>query len=101
MVWSDGSSLCPWRNAWFFPETGYRFESLMKKGFLLYAGLVVIFGLGMFFTLERGRHLQPPAASTQMPRSVKSLQSPPARTENAPSIWSSLEANLHEPLSRL
>jgi len=30
----------------------------MKKGFLLYAGLVVIFGLGMFFTLERGRHLQ-------------------------------------------
>src|SRR6266702_679246 len=73
----------------------------MKKGFFLYAGLVVIFGLGMFFTLERGRHMQAPAASAQIAGSGQRIESPPARTENPPSIWSSLEANLHEPLSRL
>jgi len=74
---------------------------VLKKGFLLYAGLVVIFGLGMFFTLERGRHLQAPTASTQMAASGQRIESGPARTENTATIWSSLEANLHEPLSRL
>lgn len=68
----------------------------MKKTLFLYAFVLVVFGLGMFFTMDRGEHLASRSTTTK-PVSIMSLTS----GDGTRSIWTALDANLQEPLSRL
>jgi len=67
----------------------------MKRTVLLYVVALVLFASGVTAVLHFGRGMKPPAgpAEIQEPRAAH----PPA----TPSIWSALQENSHDPVSRL
>jgi Kef-type K+ transport system membrane component KefB len=74
----------------------------MKRYAVLYAVVLLIFGLGIFFTLEHGRSLKPPGGTVEKQAEAIKPAATPAHVAPADgSIWAGLEANLHEPLTRL
>lgn len=71
----------------------------MKRTILIYIGVLLLCGVGMFVAFERGRHLQPPAAVEGAPATVGVTA--PAASGDSASPWSPLRENLKDPLSRL
>ena len=69
----------------------------MGKSLLVYIVVLVLFALGLILTLERGRHLQRPFQPVTS-SSSSTVKSPP---QSPATLWSALDANFHEPLSRL
>src|SRR5258707_1751819 len=69
----------------------------MRKSFLVYSVALALFALGLILTLERGRHLQGHLRS-ETSSSSSTVISPP---QSPVTLWSALDANFHEPLSRL
>jgi Kef-type K+ transport system membrane component KefB len=64
----------------------------MKRTLLIYLSLLLVFGLGIFLVLQKGRELSPPAAVENVP---------PAPTADTSSPWSAFRENFKEPISRL
>jgi Kef-type K+ transport system membrane component KefB len=74
----------------------------MKKGLTVYILVLVLFGLGIGLTIERGSHLKAPAMSAKAGTPVVESQvTTPIVREQPASLWSALEANLRDPLGRL
>jgi Kef-type K+ transport system membrane component KefB len=71
----------------------------MKRTILIYVTLVALFGVGMYVTLEQGRHLMPPKAPANA--SATPTQAVAASSSNASGVWSALTENAKGPLSRL
>jgi Kef-type K+ transport system membrane component KefB len=70
----------------------------MKRTFLIYTVMLLVFGAGMYVVLERGRHLVPPAgAGDATATSIASA----APVHESGSFWSGLRENVKGPLSRL
>ncbi|HEY8032914.1 MAG TPA: cation:proton antiporter [Methylocella sp.] len=72
----------------------------MKKYVLLYSAVIIIFGLGIYFTLAYGQHLAPPAGTSAIQTGLLDKSSP-APAVNSSSILSGIKGNLQEPLGRL
>jgi len=70
----------------------------MKRVVLIYLTLLVVFGAGILFIIQRGQHLPPPLAEAGI-ESVGVHHPVVAGDPNT--IWSSLNENIKEPLSRL
>ena len=71
----------------------------MKRTILLYAVMVSLFGLGMYLTLDHGRHLLPPKPSPNVTTTM--THAAPASSSGPSSLLSSLNENAKGPLSRL
>jgi Kef-type K+ transport system membrane component KefB len=71
----------------------------MKRTILLYAVLVSLFGLGMYLTLNHGRHLLPPKPSAGVAATMTHAGS--ASSGGAWSLLSAENENARGPLSRL
>ena len=71
----------------------------MKQTILIYIGVLLLCGVGMFFAFERGRHLPPPTAVKSAPAIVGVTA--PAVPGDSSSPFSALRENIKEPLSRL
>src|SRR5215831_4469688 len=71
----------------------------MKKHATLYVLILVLSGLGIVFIMQYGRMLQHPNANARLPQLAEShgLSKP----DTPVGIWSTLDVNLREPLSRL
>jgi Kef-type K+ transport system membrane component KefB len=67
----------------------------MSRFASFYAIVLVVFGLGFWFTIQHGRTLQPPVGTKTQ------VEAQPAPSTATSSLWSGLNANLQEPLSRL
>src|SRR5262245_56601110 len=68
----------------------------INKTFLLYGVILVVFGLGMFFAIDRGQHLQPRSVEAPAKASPRAIS--PSETDSS---WLGLDENIKEPLSRL
>jgi Kef-type K+ transport system membrane component KefB len=79
---------------------------LMKKGLFIYTIVLLVFGLGIYFIIEHGRTLpSPPRAQVNITggaaeNAATSKASPPKAPEPR-SLFSGLQDNLRDPLSRL
>lgn len=71
----------------------------MKRITLLYVLLVSLFGLGMYLTLDHGRHLLPSKPSVSLAATLTHAAS--ASSDGASSLLSGLNENAKGPLSRL
>jgi Kef-type K+ transport system membrane component KefB len=71
----------------------------MKRTILLYVLLVSLFGLGMYLTLDYGRHLLPPKPSAGVAATITHAAS--VSSSGASSLLSALNENAKGPLSRL
>jgi Kef-type K+ transport system membrane component KefB len=71
----------------------------MKRTILIYAAVLSLFGLGMFWALERGRHLPAPTGGEAAPVAVGFAAAIASGDSDSP--WSALRENLQDPLSRL
>ena len=71
----------------------------MKRTILIYFGVLLFCGVGMFFAFERGRHLHSPAVQEGAPVTVGVTA--PAASGDSASPLSALRENVKEPLSRL
>ena len=69
----------------------------MRKYWLIYPLVLLVFGLAICLILDKGRDLRPPAAAS--PTAAAQAQGAPS-SQPAP-LWSSLVANAQTPLSRL
>jgi hypothetical protein len=70
----------------------------MKKYILLYAIVIIIFSLGIYFTLYCGQHLAPPSGTIHigLPEKSGSMEA-----THSSSLLSTIVSNLQEPLSQL
>lgn len=76
----------------------------MKRYVVLSAVVLAVFGLGIFFILEYGGHLPPPKglAPGQTEGAAKAAAAPSVGPGGrGDSVWSGIENNLREPVSRL
>ncbi len=74
----------------------------MKKGLFIYSVVLVVFGLGIFLTLQFGRTLHPPTDPTISPNSAAVAPSASAKTgSDNYTLFANLRDNLQNPLSRL
>src|SRR3984893_11195337 len=71
----------------------------MKRTILLDVMLVSLFGLGMYLTLDHGRHLLPPKPSVGVAATITHAAS--ASSSGTSSLLSALNENAKGPLSRL
>ena len=69
----------------------------MKRTILIYLALLAFFGAGICFAIKQGQHLAAPTVENAP--AVGAVV--PLRPDDSTSLWSSLGANLQEPLSRL
>jgi Kef-type K+ transport system membrane component KefB len=72
----------------------------MKKTIFLYVTILLVFGLGIYFTLDYGQSLSPPAGTAAMHVGLPDKAAVETAVGSS-SLLSGIMANLQEPLTRL